>query len=34
VDGVEARKALVVVEALYRSASAGRWVTVDTGPRR
>jgi predicted dehydrogenase len=28
VDGVEARKALVVVEALYRSASTGRWVTV------
>jgi predicted dehydrogenase len=34
VDGVEARKALVVVEALYRSAGAGRWVTVDAGPRR
>jgi UDP-N-acetyl-2-amino-2-deoxyglucuronate dehydrogenase len=30
VDGVEARKALVVVEALYRSASTGRWVTVDS----
>jgi len=29
VDGAEARKALVVVEALYRSAGAGRWVTVD-----
>jgi UDP-N-acetyl-2-amino-2-deoxyglucuronate dehydrogenase len=30
VDGVEARKALVVVEALYRSASTGKWVTVDS----
>ena len=30
VDGVEARKALVVVEALYRSAGTGRWVTVDS----
>jgi UDP-N-acetyl-2-amino-2-deoxyglucuronate dehydrogenase len=30
VDGAEARKALVVVEALYRSASTGRWVTVDS----
>jgi UDP-N-acetyl-2-amino-2-deoxyglucuronate dehydrogenase len=29
VDGAEARKALVVVEALYRSASTGGWVTVD-----
>jgi hypothetical protein len=29
VDGAEARKALVVVEALYRSAGAGDWVTVD-----
>jgi predicted dehydrogenase len=28
VDGAEARKALVVVEALYRSASAGGWVAV------
>jgi predicted dehydrogenase len=28
VDGTEARKALVVVEALYRSASAGGWVAV------
>ena len=30
VDGVEARKALMVVEALYRSASTARWVTVDS----
>jgi UDP-N-acetyl-2-amino-2-deoxyglucuronate dehydrogenase len=30
VDGAEARKALVVVEALYRSAGAGKWVTVDS----
>jgi UDP-N-acetyl-2-amino-2-deoxyglucuronate dehydrogenase len=30
VDGVEARKALMVVEALYRSASTGKWVTVDS----
>jgi predicted dehydrogenase len=30
VDGAEARKALVVVEALYRSAGAGGWVTVDS----
>jgi predicted dehydrogenase len=29
VDGAEARKALVVVEALYRSAGSGGWVTVD-----
>jgi UDP-N-acetyl-2-amino-2-deoxyglucuronate dehydrogenase len=29
VDGAEARKALVVVEALYRSAGTGGWVTVD-----
>jgi predicted dehydrogenase len=28
VDGAEARKALVMVEALYRSASAGGWVAV------
>jgi UDP-N-acetyl-2-amino-2-deoxyglucuronate dehydrogenase len=32
VDGPEARKALVVVEALYRSAGTGRWVTVDPAP--
>jgi predicted dehydrogenase len=32
VDGAEARKALVVVEALYRSARTGGWVTVDPGP--
>ena len=32
VDGAEARKALVVVEALYRSAGAGGWVTVDATP--
>jgi predicted dehydrogenase len=31
VDGAEARKALVVVEALYRSARTGGWVTVDPG---
>jgi predicted dehydrogenase len=30
VDGAEARKALVVVEALYRSAATGGWVTVDS----
>ena len=28
VDGAEARKALVVVEALYRSAAAGGWVAL------
>jgi predicted dehydrogenase len=28
VDGVEARKALVVVDALYRSARGGGWVTI------
>jgi predicted dehydrogenase len=28
VDGAEARKALVVVDALYRSARSGGWVTV------
>jgi predicted dehydrogenase len=28
VDGAEARKALVVVDALYRSARCGGWVTV------
>jgi len=32
VDGAEARKALVVVEALYRSAGTGVWVTVDPAP--
>jgi predicted dehydrogenase len=32
VDGVEARKALVVVDALYRSAGAREWATVDPGP--
>jgi predicted dehydrogenase len=31
VDGAEARKALVVVEALYRSAGTGGWVAVDPG---
>ncbi len=31
VDGPEARKALAVVEALYRSAGTGGWVTVDPG---
>jgi predicted dehydrogenase len=31
VDGAEARKALVVVEALYRSARTGGWVTVEPG---
>ena len=34
VDGAEARKALVVVEALYRSAATGGWVTVDPRRRR
>jgi predicted dehydrogenase len=29
VDGAEARKALVVVEALYRSAGTGQWVAID-----
>jgi predicted dehydrogenase len=29
VDGGEARKALVVVDALYRSASTREWVTID-----
>ncbi len=29
VDGTEARKALVIVEALYRSADTGRWVSLD-----
>jgi predicted dehydrogenase len=29
VDGVEARKALVVVDALYRSAATREWVTVE-----
>jgi hypothetical protein len=29
VDGAEARKSLVVVEALYRSAATGQWVTID-----
>ena len=28
VDGVEARKALQIVDALYRSAASGRWVDV------
>lgn len=28
VDGVEARKALVIVDALYRSAASGKWVDV------
>ena len=32
VDGVEARKALVVVDALYRSAGTREWVTVDPVP--
>jgi predicted dehydrogenase len=32
VDGAEARKALVVVDALYRSAGTGGWVTMDTAP--
>jgi predicted dehydrogenase len=32
VDGAEARKALVVIEALYRSAATGAWVTVDPVP--
>jgi predicted dehydrogenase len=32
VDGVEARKALVVVDALYRSAGAREWTMVDSGP--
>jgi UDP-N-acetyl-2-amino-2-deoxyglucuronate dehydrogenase len=32
VDGAEARKALVVVDALYRSAGTGGWVTVDPAP--
>lgn len=31
VDGVEARKALVIIDALYRSAELGEWVEV--GPR-
>jgi len=29
VDGAEARKALVIVDALYRSAELGRWVPVN-----
>jgi predicted dehydrogenase len=29
VDGTEARKALVIVEALYRSAELGRWVELE-----
>jgi predicted dehydrogenase len=29
VDGAEARKALVIVDALYRSAGLGRWVSID-----
>jgi UDP-N-acetyl-2-amino-2-deoxyglucuronate dehydrogenase len=29
VDGAEARKALVVVEALYHSVGTGAWVTID-----
>ncbi len=33
VDGVEARKALVIVDALYRSAELGRWVSVYGGRR-
>jgi predicted dehydrogenase len=28
VDGAEARKALVIVDGLYRSARAGRWVEL------
>jgi len=28
VDGVEARKAVVLIDALYRSAHAGRWVEI------
>jgi acyl CoA:acetate/3-ketoacid CoA transferase len=32
VDGAEARKALVIVDALYRSAEAGGWVAVGPGP--
>jgi predicted dehydrogenase len=31
VDGLEARRALVIIEALYRSQDAGRWVEVDRG---
>jgi predicted dehydrogenase len=31
VDGLEARKALAVVDAFYRSAGTGGWVTVDPG---
>ena len=30
VDGGEARKALVIVDALYRSAGRGRWVDVES----
>ncbi|MEK7205012.1 MAG: Gfo/Idh/MocA family oxidoreductase, partial [candidate division NC10 bacterium] len=29
VDGAEARKALVIVEALYRSARTGQWVELN-----
>jgi predicted dehydrogenase len=29
VDGAEARKALVIVDGLYRSARAGRWIELD-----
>lgn len=32
VDGTEARKALAVVEAMYRSAATGGWVPVAAGP--
>jgi predicted dehydrogenase len=32
VDGVEARKALVVVDALYRAAGTDGWVMVDPAP--
>ena len=28
VDGVEARKALLIIDALYRSAATGRWVDL------
>jgi hypothetical protein len=28
VDGPEARKALVIVDALYRAAELGRWVEL------
>ena len=31
VDGVEARKSLLVIEALYASVTSGGWISVEEG---